>query len=273
MDATKNPEYLRATSEAVEQFRAALTRFLELFHTEVNPVGRGLAPAVVPRRDADPTEIARRRWDVARAAGRASYAVPLTGSFMMVEGAGRIDPLAAWQSMTQPKPLVEPDNVFDICDQILGRLEAMTAKAEAEAPPTTGVEAMHPVIWGAAARLWADGHLRMAVQAAGEALVAEVKVRTGRRDLEATPMWQQLFSDKEPQRGEPRLRWPGDPKDKAVSGMREGLRQFSTGVQMTVRNAATHGNDDLSPQDGLERLAALSLLARFVDQCDVLPEP
>ncbi|MFF7205356.1 TIGR02391 family protein [Streptomyces sp. NPDC008141] len=50
--------------------------------------------------------------------------------------------------------------------------------------------------------------------------------------------------------------------------MNDGLRQFAPGVQMTVRNTSAHGTDEMSAQDALERLAALSLLARWVDACD-----
>lgn len=48
--------------------------------------------------------------------------------------------------------------------------------------------------------------------------------------------------------------------------MNDGLRQFAPGAQMTIRNPAAHG-DAMGEQDALERLAALSLLARWVDHC------
>lgn len=51
--------------------------------------------------------------------------------------------------------------------------------------------------------------------------------------------------------------------------MNAGLRQLAPGMQMTIRNAAAHGVGAMSRQDALERLAALSLLARWVEVCDV----
>jgi hypothetical protein len=54
--------------------------------------------------------------------------------------------------------------------------------------------------------------------------------------------------------------------------MNGGLRQFAPGAQMTIRNAVAHGTDDLSEQDAMERLAVLSLLARWVDECDLVKE-
>ncbi len=51
--------------------------------------------------------------------------------------------------------------------------------------------------------------------------------------------------------------------------MNDGLRQFAPGANMVIRNPATHVDQDMSTQGALERLAALSLLARLVDRCAV----
>ncbi|MER6753275.1 TIGR02391 family protein [Micromonospora echinofusca] len=191
----------------------------------------------------------------------------------MVQGVGKIDPIANWASITDPKPVVEPDNVLGACDQILGRLEAMVAKAEAEAISLVGVEGMHPVVWGAAGRLWRDGHFRHAVAAAAESLVAALKARTGRNDVAETALWQEVFSERAPAPGKPRLRWPGPSNDREVKTMNDGLRQFAPGVQMTIRNSAAHGTAELEEQAALERLAALSLLASWVDDCELAMAP
>lgn len=55
--------------------------------------------------------------------------------------------------------------------------------------------------------------------------------------------------------------------------MNDGLRQFAPGMQMTIRNPAAHSLDELTDQEALERLAALSLLARWVDECDLQSAP
>lgn len=52
---------------------------------------------------------------------------------------------------------------------MIGALEDLAARAEAELPPTVDVAEMHPAIWGEAARLWRDGHYRQAVSAAATA--------------------------------------------------------------------------------------------------------
>ncbi len=112
---------------------------------------------------------------------------------------------------------------------------------------------MHSTVWGAAMRLWRDGHYRQAVAAAAEAIVLMLKTRTGRNDVAETALWQQTFSEKDPAPEQPRLRWPGDPNDRDISTMNAGLRFFAPGVQMTIRNAAAHGVGELDEQAALER--------------------
>ncbi|ROO63039.1 uncharacterized protein Ymh [Micromonospora sp. Llam0] len=275
MQARKNPEYLKALVAAVTDFREALVAFLELHVNNGEPgglggVARGAAPAVLRRDGADPQEIARRHSRVSRAAGLAAAAVPLTHVTVTVQGFGAVDPISAWQTITRPKPLLEAVDVLDACDQALGRLEGLVLQAEAERPPAVGAEAMHPLVWGSASRLWRDGHFREAVAAAAEAVVLMVKTRTRRNDIAETALWQETFSIKEPEPGKPRLRWPGDPENRDVGTMNSGLRSFAPGVQMTIRNTVSHGVGQLGEQAAVERLAALSLLARWVDECDLI---
>ncbi len=131
---------------------------------------------------------------------------------------------------------------------------------------------MHQTIQQAAASLWVDGHYLDAVSRAAEALIGQVKSRLERNDLPPTQLWDHAFSNKPPKPGEPRLRWPGDPNDQTVTSINEGLRKFAPGIQLLIRNTATHTTDQMSQQEALERLASLSLLARYVDGCELLTE-
>jgi hypothetical protein len=119
-------------------------------------------------------------------------------------------------------------------------------------------------------RLWNDTHFNDAVRRACEALVAQLKAVTGRNNAPDTSLWQQAFSEKAPKLGEPRLRWPGDPADQTVRTMNDGLRSYAPGVQMLIRNPTTHTAENISEQEALERLAALSLLARWLDECELV---
>jgi hypothetical protein len=270
VDPKRNPDYLRTVIQAVEEFRDSFLRFMEL-HVPNTSLARGIAPAVFPRNGADKDEIDKARVATDRAAGRASAAPGLTNAYIAVQGLGVVDPLAVWSAITDPKPPLEPQNILSAADTMIGRLEQMVAEAEALAPPKVGVETLHPLIWGAAAALWRDGHRRLAVAAACEALIGQVKARLGRYDVPDTALWQQAFSTSAPEPGKPRLRWPGSPEDMTVKAMNDGLRLFAPGVQLLVRNQAVHSTDEIGDQDALERLAALSLLARLVQDCELLP--
>ena len=230
-------------------------------------LARGIAPAVFPRDGVTAEAIDSARREVAHAAGLASNAVPLTGQYMVVQGAATVDPIANWHTITKPKPLLEADDILAVCGYVTGHLEAMAVQAEAERPPAGGTQGMHPLVWGVAARLWRNEHYGESVAAAAEAVVGSVKRLTKRNDVAESGLWQEVFSDKEPTPGKPRLRWPGDPMDRDVSTMTNGLRSFAPGVQMTIRNPSAHGATELDEQTALERLAALCLLMRWVDEC------
>jgi len=199
-----------------------------------------------------------RRSRCHKQAERAGAVTGLTGVFINVSGFGTVDPVdpvGAWHTVTRPKPVLEPQNIFDACDMAIGRLDGLIAKAYAEAPPTLGVATMHPLVWNAAKRLWRDGDYREAVASAAAALVAQVKIMTGRNDVVETDLWRQTFSADPPAPDKPRLRWPGEPSDRNVKSMNDGLRPFAPGVQLTIRNLATHVLSDLGEQEATEQLA------------------
>jgi hypothetical protein len=269
VEADKNPDYLRAVAISVAEFRDAFQEFMKL-HVFNDWTARGVAPAVFPLEGVEADKIAAATAVVDESAGRAASAPRLTGVNLNVQGAGVIDPIAAWHTITKPKPVLEPDDIMSTCNQMTGRLEELIRRAQAEAPPQIGAEAMHPLIWGAASRLWQDGHFREAVASAAETLIMHVKSRTRRNDVPETALWQESFSDKPPEPGRPRLRWPGDPTNRDVKSMNDGLRKFAPGVQMTIRNNAVHNTHEMSEQHALERLATLSLLARWIDECELI---
>jgi hypothetical protein len=64
---------------------------------------------------------------------------------MGVEGAGVIDPITNWQTITRPKPLLEPADILGACDEAQGRLDGLILQAEAERPPTVGGRTLPPV--------------------------------------------------------------------------------------------------------------------------------
>lgn len=169
--------------------------------------------------------------------------------------AGRLGGIPGQQAntpTTEPSPMAVP---------------MLDSEAEADASEEIGFGGLHPLIHGAARALWFNQHHREAVAAAAEALVREVKSKLDRPDLPDTALWQEVFSANPPSPGKARLRWPGRPDDRSVRSMNDGLRQFAPGMQMTIRNGAVHSSDVMVEQDALERLAVLSLMARWLEAC------
>lgn len=276
---TFSVDYLERLLRAVEEFEQAFERWMDT-QIESDHVGsRGLLPTVWTKEGQDPAEVQRLELDVAETAGAATRAVTVTGAYMLVAGVGAIDPIANWSLMSAPKALVAPHDVRTTAANVRGRLRAMITETEAETEsgsPAFAPSQMHPLIWAAASDHWTTHQYRVAVREAAEALTVDWKTRLGRTDVDDTVFWQQTLSQGEPQPHKPKLAWPGDPTDKTTKSMRGGLEpltkalnQLATGLNLTVRNVTTHTRQELTEQEGMERLAAYSYLARLLDQCEI----
>lgn len=280
LDVRTNPEYLDYLASRLAEFMNAFDELMT-HHVENTGLGGfavGVAPAVIPKEDADQPRVAELTDELNRLAGALMDLSSVTSVRLGVQGHGSLDPFVNWQRMLEPKPLLDAAVVRSCCLQAAGRLEGLKAKAEALATPSIEPSQLHPLVWAAAQRLWNDDHLRQAVAAAAEAVSGQMKQLTQRNNAADTSLWQQAFAVSDPQPGKPRLRWPGDSDDQDVKTMQAGLLSFAPGVNMVIRNPATHVSHPFTEQDGLEQLATLSVLCRFVDQCVVVthdsdPEP
>ncbi|GFZ82698.1 TIGR02391 family protein [Nesterenkonia alkaliphila] len=272
-------DYLRRLREAVEKFESAFEAWM---HTQVESdhmSARGLMPTVWTKDDQDEVSVRNLELDVAEAAGLAARAVAVTGTYIGVQGLGLIDPIANWSFMSSPKAPIAPRDIRMTASNVKGRLDAMITDAEATADsevPTFAPAQLHRVVWSAAAAHWTTHQYRVAVREAAEALTLHWKDRLGRHDVDDTVFWQQTLSPGAAESGRPKLVWPGDPAEKTTRSMRGGLEPLAkalnglaTGLNLTVRNVTTHTRDELSEQEGMERLAAYSYLARILDQCDI----
>jgi hypothetical protein len=129
---------------------------------------------------------------------------------------------------------------------------------------------LHPVVWGAAAGLWDDGHLRAAVQTAATALEGLLQAVAGPAvSGEALAV---LFSVGDPTAGSPRLRLRDvDPASKTWKSAHEGSAALVRGAFLGVRNLMSHpGWLDPTADEALEMLAVLSLVAHLVDRADTV---
>lgn len=270
-----NTEYLEYLAARLDEFLVLFSEFMTHHFENTGPgaMMRGLAPAVVPKDGADVERVADITEELNRLAGTLMDLSQVTNVRMHVQGAGVIDPFVNWERITEPKPVLEASSVRGCCLQAAGRLEGLRIRAEALSSPTIEPSLLHPLVWASAQRLWNDGHLRHAVSTAAEAVSGQMKQLTQRKDASDTSLWQQAFASDQPREGKARLRWPGNVENQDVKSMQDGLRMFAPGVNMVIRNPATHDDDSLTEQAALERLATLSVLAHFLDQCEVASVP
>ena len=153
-------------------------------------------------------------------------------------------------------------------------IESINRQAEirenlGETAPDLRADKMHPWIWEGARSLWESGHYAEAVGAAAKKLNAETQNKVRRRDVSETDLVNQAFSDDAPAAGKLRLRPVGDDGGKTARSVRRGIRAFAEGCFAAIRNPVSHDGCELSEVEALERLAAFSVLARWIDQAEL----
>lgn len=168
--------------------------------------------------------------------------------------------------------VIEVATGVELCRYALGRLRrgAQTRAKLGSNAPTMAADSLHSLVWESASGRWASGHYADAVQRAASSLNEQVQFRVGRRDISDSQLMKEAFSLSAPEPGKSRLRWAGNDADQTVKSMRVGILQFAQGAFSAIRNPATHSTDDMERQEALEQLAALSILARWIEHCDVV---
>lgn len=139
-----------------------------------------------------------------------------------------------------------------------------------ENAPELSAAKMHPWIWSGAKSLWQSGHYREAVEAAIKKLNAETQNKIERRDISEVDLFAQAFSLDAPSAGKSRLRRMPNDGSKTFESMQRGAIHFAKGIFAGIRNPFAHESErELDDQAALEYLAALSVLARWVDDATV----
>lgn len=134
--------------------------------------------------------------------------------------------------------------------------------------PSLRADTMHPTVWDAAKSFWRSNHRAAAVSAAANAINAMLQDKLDRRDVSNTTLVEQAFSPDPPKVGAPRLRVRDDDGSETYKSAQVGAMRFGAGCFMALRNPAAHEGDELDEQEALEHLAALSILARWVEGAD-----
>lgn len=272
-------DYLRRLDKTVAGFETAFEDWMktQVGHTTLE--SRGLMPTVWTKDGQNSAKVQGLELKVAEAAGLAARAVAVTGAYMNVQGYGLVDPIANWALMSSPRALFGPNDIRMTSANVRGRLGSMLADAEARTDsslPSFSPAQLHEVVWASAAAHWTTHQYRVAVREAAEALTVHWKEKIGRNDVDDTVFWQQTLSAGDPSPGRPKLAWPGESTDKTTRSMRGGLeplasslKNLAVGLNLTVRNVATHTRGEFSEQEAMERLSAYSYLARLLDQCEI----
>lgn len=151
----------------------------------------------------------------------------------------------------------------------LVRAEEIRQNLGDDAPQISAAH-LHPWVWSGARSLWQSGHFVQAVRDAATKLNAETQNKVGRRDVSETDLFKQSFSLDEAKPGKSRLRRMPPEDSDTFRSLQRGAMAFAEGVFAGIRNPLSHETDqELSDQVALEYLAALSVLARWVDESTV----
>ncbi|ARR77597.1 putative DNA restriction-modification system [Mycobacterium intracellulare subsp. yongonense] len=133
---------------------------------------------------------------------------------------------------------------------------------------------LHPWVWSGARSLWQSGHYRSAVEDAAKKVNAETQNKVGRRDVSETDLFKQAFSLDTAATGKSRLRRRNPDGTDTYKSVQRGAWALAEGIYAGIRNPFNHDNpEDIDAQTGLEYLAALSVLARWVDDAEVEAAP
>jgi uncharacterized protein (TIGR02391 family) len=117
---------------------------------------------------------------------------------------------------------------------------------------------LHPVIAGAANKLYLDGHYANAIEAAIKALCDRVRLHSG-KELDGADLMKTVFSPKNPI-----LRF-NDFRDRSDHDEQVGFMMMFAGAVTGIRNPRAHKPVKDDPERALEFIAFISLLAKLLD--------
>ena len=172
-----------------------------------------------------------------------------------------------------------PFSAMAVTNRLIGTLERREEFKRILAPrgPALAARELHPWVWHAAVNLWDSGHYKQAVNASATAVEEQTQLKMRRGDLSGAPLYTEAF--KVGKVGETsdgrRLRFKhldelteDGKRNQSWVSAHEGAMHFGRGCAQGIRNLNAHGTGELPEQEALEYLAALSVLARWVDECD-----
>ena len=171
------------------------------------------------------------------------------------------------------------DGAHDAVDRLIGILKRLEDREAILGPrgPVLAAEGLHKWVWNAAVNLWDNRHFKEAVSAAASATEEQTQLKLDRTDISGADLFTQAFNTKPPEPAKPRLRFAhieertrSGQTSQAWTSAHDGAMSFGRGCFQAIRNLQAHGTSDLAEREALECLAALSVLARWVDTAVVV---
>jgi Protein of unknown function (Hypoth_ymh) len=99
----------------------------------------------------------------------------------------------------------------------------------------------------------------------------ELRSKVDRYDMKTLDLVGHVFDVSNPKPGDVRLRFARHTKGTPEwNDAHAGIRDFGKGCVAAIRNVFTHGLHEPEPADALEALAALSFLARRIEEAEVV---
>jgi uncharacterized protein (TIGR02391 family) len=145
--------------------------------------------------------------------------------------------------------------LFELREKVMQ--SAITTGIDPEIPQE--LSSLHPEVQRLAGRLYRDGHYRQAILDTYIGLVDHVKKRSGRKDLDNTPLMQAVFSLRNP------ILSVSDESDE-----QQGFMWLFSGAVMAIRNPKAHRIiEQTDPQRTVEWLSFASVLLRVLDETTV----
>lgn len=180
--------------------------------------------------------------------------------------------LSIWTDSTPDRAFAEAERtgLRHSVEFLRAVLEDLEEKEGPQSLPGLDPNQFHPLVLGSASRLWQDGHKRQAVQAAASALENQLRFKTEVHQGSVSSLVASAFSPDNPKPGSPRLRFSGfgPVGSDGWNSAHEGAGAFGRGCFLRIRNLYVH-HDGQDQQEDLEALAALSLLARWIEAAEV----
>jgi len=119
---------------------------------------------------------------------------------------------------------------------------------------------LHPEIAETATKLFENGHYANAVEDACKVLDGLVKIRSKKFDLSGTELMQKVFSAKNP------VLAFNDLSTETGQSEQQGMMFLYSGAMLALRNPRAHEIIKDDPEQALEYIAFLSLLAKALDR-------